>query len=192
MIGLSWVAGSFPFSFLAARAVRGVDLRKVGNGTVSGTSLYQVAGFGPLAVAGILEVAKGAVGPLVARGRPRLSALSAAAALLGHNWSPWLRGAGGRGLSPALGATLVQAPEAALWLLIGLTGGRLLRMTGLGSALAIVTLPLPLRRRGAQGQVLAAALMAPMMAKRLTGNGRPARRNVRTYLSRLAFDHDPA
>lgn len=188
---LAWLAGSIPFSYLAARAASGVDLRTVGSGTVSGTGLYEVAGFGPLVVAGLCDVAKGALGPLLAAGRSDLASLATAAALVGHNWSPWLGGAGGRGISPALGATLVQAPEATLWLLAGLAGGRVARMTGLGSSLAIATLPLPLRRRGRPGGTLAAALMVPMVSKRLAGNGPARRRDARTYLTRLAFDHDP-
>ena len=47
-------AGSIPFSNIASRRTRGVDLREVGSGTVSGTALYRVAGFTPLAVAGVL------------------------------------------------------------------------------------------------------------------------------------------
>lgn len=192
MILLAWLAGSIPFSFLAARLSTGVDLRTVGSGTVSGTGLYEVAGFRPLVVAGLCDVAKGAVGPLLASEQPGLACLTTAAALVGHNWSPWIGGSGGRGISPAMGATLVQAPEAALWLLAGLVGGRVTRMTGLGSSLAIVTLTVPLGGRGRQGKALAAALILPMIAKRIAGNGPPKRRDLRTYLTRLAFDHDPS
>ncbi|MGH9113334.1 MAG: hypothetical protein ACRDZN_13730, partial [Acidimicrobiales bacterium] len=55
VLGLAWLAGSIPFSNLAARARVGVDLREVGGGTVSGTALHEVAGFGPLAVAGVCD-----------------------------------------------------------------------------------------------------------------------------------------
>jgi hypothetical protein len=37
---VAFAAGSIPFSYLAARRTQGVDLRRVGTGTVSGTSLY--------------------------------------------------------------------------------------------------------------------------------------------------------
>src|SRR5438093_3199320 len=101
---LSFAVGAIPFSYVAGRRARGVDLRTVGSGTVSGTALYRVAGFGPLAAAGVLDVAKGSVGPLLAsRNRPGLAALAGGAAVVGHNWSPLLRGAGGRGISPAIG-----------------------------------------------------------------------------------------
>ena len=74
-IPAGFVAGSVPFSNLMAHRTRGVDLRTVGTGTVSGTALYQQAGFLPLATAGIFEVAKGAVGPALAgRDRPATAA----------------------------------------------------------------------------------------------------------------------
>ena len=66
VLAAAYIAGAIPFSNLMARRRRGVDLRSVGSGTVSGTSLYQVAGFGALAAAGVCDVAKGSVGPLLA------------------------------------------------------------------------------------------------------------------------------
>src|SRR5579884_4480394 len=64
---LAYLAGAVPFSNVLAARVSGVDLREVGSGTVSGTGLYRVAGFLPLVVAGILDVAKGAVVELAVR-----------------------------------------------------------------------------------------------------------------------------
>jgi glycerol-3-phosphate acyltransferase PlsY len=190
----SYLAGSLPFSGWAARIIAGADLREHGTGTVSGTSLYQVAGFGPLAVAGSLDVAKGALGPLLAgRRRPWLGALAAACGVAGHNWSPFLGGAGGRGVSPALGASLALAPEATAVLGTGLALGRLARQTGLGTFLAIVSLPpLLARRRGERGLTIALALAVPMLAKRVAGNGAPAEGwDLRHVCTRLFFDRDP-
>src|SRR5438270_13312355 len=84
VFGAAYLAGAIPFSNLMARRRRGVDLRTVGSGTVSGTSLYEVAGFGALALAGICDIAKGAVGPLLAgRDRPALQSAACAAARAG-------------------------------------------------------------------------------------------------------------
>src|SRR5579875_3022292 len=125
LVAASFLAGGVPLSNIAARRLAGADLRQVGSGTVSGTGLFTVGGFRPLAIIGPLEVAKGALGPLLAgRARP---ALAAAAASAGHNFSPFLRGAGGRGLAPALGATLVLAPEGTALLAAGLAAGRAAR-----------------------------------------------------------------
>jgi glycerol-3-phosphate acyltransferase PlsY len=189
---VAFLAAAVPFSNLAARRTRGVDLRRVGTGTVSGTGLYEVAGFGPLAAAGILEVAKGAVGPLLAgRDNPTAAAAACAAAVIGHNWSPFLRGAGGRGLSPAIGALAVCAPAGAAVLLGGMAGGRLAGQTALGSLGAdVAVVPVSARAHGPDAARCAAAVVAPMIVKRLVGNARPARRDGHVYLWRLLFDRD--
>src|SRR5437899_3000040 len=126
VLAAAYLAGAIPFSNLMAKRRRGVDLRTVGTGTVSGTSLYQVAGFGALALSGVCDIAKGAVGPLLAgRDRPALQAAACAAAVAGHNWSPFLGAAGGRGISPAIAALGAAAPAARSILPPGLTLRRL-------------------------------------------------------------------
>jgi glycerol-3-phosphate acyltransferase PlsY len=193
VVGAAWLAGSVPFSNFAARHRADVDLRDVGTGTVSGTALYDVAGFGPLAVAGVCDVAKGAVGPLLAgRDRPVLGAVAATAGVAGHNWSPWLRGAGGRGLSVALGAFLPLAWPGTVVLALGLAGGRLRRQTGLGSFIAAaLVVPVVARTHGRSGAIAGAGIVGALLAKRMTGNRPPARRTAAVYLHRLVFDHDP-
>jgi glycerol-3-phosphate acyltransferase PlsY len=196
VLAVSYLTGSIPFSNIAARRLKGVDLRYVGTGTVSGTGLHQVAGFGPLAVVGCTELAKGAAGPLLARmaGRSRrVEALAAAAAVTGHNWSPFLGLKGGRGVSVALGASLATRPEAALVLGLGLGGGRLAKQSGAGCALAIAALaPALWRVRGSEGLLLGASLALPLAAKRIIGNHPPPSRDLRHYAHRFLFDRDPS
>ncbi len=194
VVAAAWLAGSVPFSNIVARARARRDLREVGNGTVSGTALYEVAGFGPLAVAGVCDVAKGAVGPLLAgRDRPVVGAVAATAGVVGHNWSPWLRGAGGRGISVALGAFLPLAWPGTVVLALGLAGGRLTRRTGLGTFLAaLVLVPVLARTHGRAGTVAGAGVATAMLAKRVAGNRRPTGPWAQVALHRLVFDHDPA
>jgi acyl phosphate:glycerol-3-phosphate acyltransferase len=192
LVAASYLAGAVPWSQIIARR-RGVDLRAVDNGTVSGTGLYRVAGFVPLAVAGSLDVAKGALGPAVAGpGRPGLAAASAAAAVVGHNWSIFLGGAGGRGISPALGALTAGAPAGAGALLGGLAAGRVSRQTGLGCFVAYLALvPVTRRCHGGRGALLATGVLVPLLAKRLAGNRPPSTWEARTVIHRLLLDSDP-
>jgi acyl phosphate:glycerol-3-phosphate acyltransferase len=197
VVAVAYLAGATPWSQILARR-RGVDLRYVDGGTVSGTALYRVAGFAPLAVAGCLDVAKGAVGPVLAsrtgarRGRPLLAAAASAAAVVGHDWSVFLCGAGGRGIAPALGALAVGAPAGAAVLLAGLGVGRVLRATALGCLVAEVALvPVTARLHGRHAAVVSASVVAPMLLKRLVGNQRPATWERRTVAHRLLFDREP-
>lgn len=192
-VAAGFAAGSLPFSYWAAKRRSGVDLRLVGTGTVSGTALARVSGAKVLFAVGLLEVGKGALGPLLAgRGHPWAAALAGAAAVAGHNWSPLLAGAGGRGISPAVGALSVTAPAGAALLLAGLAGGRLAGETAIGSLAADVLLvPVAARYHGRPGAAAAAAVLVPIMGKRLLGNAAPVPdRGWRTYLLRLVFDRD--
>jgi acyl phosphate:glycerol-3-phosphate acyltransferase len=193
VVAIAWVAGSIPFSNIAARIRASTDLRAIGSGTVSGTSLYDVAGFGPLALAGICDVAKGSVGPLLAGpDRPALSAISGAAGVAGHDWSPFLRGAGGRGISTAMGALAVHHWPGTAVLAAGLAGGRLARETGFGSFLAGTALvPTLAWRRGRWGALAGATITAVLAAKRMAGNQPPENPGWHPYRHRLLYDCDP-
>ncbi len=190
VLALSFIAGAVPFSYVSARALRDVDLRAHGTGTVSATGVWQVAGAGPLVVAGLLDAAKGMVGPALAgRNRPALAALASGAAVAGHNWSPFLRGAGGRGLSVAIGSLSATEPAGAALLIAGLGLGKLARQTAFGCLVAELALVPVLRRTGGpRGRGVAWAVLVPMLAKRLAGNQRA--RSPGVYLSRLLFDRD--
>jgi glycerol-3-phosphate acyltransferase PlsY len=192
VIGLvAFGVGAIPFSNIAARHRAGVDLRTVGTGTVSGTSLFRVAGFGPLAIAGVLDVAKGAVGPLLAGDHHALAAVCAGLAVTGHNWSPFLRGSGGRGISPAIGAFCVVAWPGAVVLLAGLVLGRIVHRTGFASFVAEVTLvPVTAATHGHVGALAGVCVATPMLLKRVVGNAPPENRDARSYLHRLLFDND--
>ncbi|HZD18368.1 MAG TPA: glycerol-3-phosphate acyltransferase [Actinomycetota bacterium] len=194
VLGLAYLAGSIPFSNLVARGTRGVDLREIGSGTVSATGLYRVAGFVPLAIAGSLDVAKGAVGPVLAgRDRPVLAALAGGAAVTGHDWSLFLRGAGGRGISPAMGSLVVNGWPGVAVLGAGLAGGRLARRTSLGCFLSYLALvPVLAITRGRRGALAGAAVLVPLLAKRLVGNAPPppGRSRARVLLHRLVHDQD--
>lgn len=193
VLSTAYLVGSIPFSGLLARILRGVDLRVYGTGTVSGTGLYRVAGLGPLLAGGILDVAKGAVGPALAGpSRPVLAAVAGGAAVAGHNWSAYMGGAGGRGISPALGSMLITGWHGAIHLLGALVVGKALRATSLGAFLGYLTLPAVMaRHRGRHGLLAGLLLMIPILVKRVAGNRPlPDEDTSRVALNRLLFDQD--
>ena len=192
VILVAFAAGAVPFSYLIAQSLARTDLRQVGTGTVSGTGLYRVAGFIPLVVGGLCDVGKGALGPFLADDRWLLMAFAGAASVIGHNWSMFLNGAGGRGLSPALGAFAIIAWPAALFLVGGLALGRVLRHTGLVVFITLPVLPLFLLLvSDGQAAIASTIIIAPMLIKRVLGNEPlPAPNRWKAAAHRLVFDND--
>jgi acyl phosphate:glycerol-3-phosphate acyltransferase len=190
---LAFLLGSIPFSNLVTKRARGVDLRDTHYGTVSGTAVYRVAGFGALVVSGLCDLAKGAAGPLIAGSdRPVVAALAGGAAVIGHNWSPFLRGQGGRGVGPAVGALLVIAWPGVVVLLGSMVIGRAFGATGLGGFVGEVMLtPILAATNGRDGALAGAAIAVPMLVKRVMGNRPPPVPGWRSYAFRLLLDRDP-
>ncbi len=185
----AYLLGAVPFTQIVAMGRHGADLRTVGTGTVSGSGLYRVAGVGAMVVGGGLDVVKGAVAALAGSGGAR-AALVTAAVVTGHCWSVYLRGAGGRGLSPAMGALAVLYWPGALVLLAGLAVGRLVKETGLAAFIADLALVVMLATfDGAWGVALGLAAVLPMLVKRLAGNA-AAGGDLRVYRHRLLYDAD--
>ncbi|MFO7590633.1 MAG: glycerol-3-phosphate acyltransferase [Acidimicrobiia bacterium] len=191
---LAFVLGSIPVANLISTRTRGVDLRREGTGTVSGTALYRVAGFRWLVIGGILDVAKGAAGPLLAGSdRPTLAALAGGVAIAGHNWSPFLRGQGGRGIGPALGALGVNAWPGIPVIIVPWLVGRALHESAVGAFVGQVLLtPALALLDGGSGALVGGAVALPMLIKRITSNGPPVAPGLRVYGHRLLFDRDPA
>jgi acyl phosphate:glycerol-3-phosphate acyltransferase len=188
----SYLLGAIPFSQIISMRFVGADLRAVGTGTVSGTGLYRVGGVWPLIVGGGLDVVKGAIAGALASGDVVLGVFVAAAVVTGHCWSVFLRFAGGRGISPAMGVLAVLYWPGALLLLAGLAIGKLVGETGLAAFIAdLVLVGVLAVVKGPVGFALGLAVAVPMLLKRLVGNARPEPgRGLRTYCARLFFDAD--
>lgn len=120
----SFLCGSVPFGLLLG-AMRGIDLRTVGSGNIGATNLGRALGK-PWGIACFaLDALKGAA-PTIAFGLWRgcwgvplaESAATpvaewvavAAAAILGHVFSPWVRFKGGKGVATGFGAMAAMWP----------------------------------------------------------------------------------
>ncbi|NES28112.1 glycerol-3-phosphate acyltransferase [Micromonospora terminaliae] len=161
---LAYLVGAVPFSNLVAHRYAGLDLRHAGTGTTTPANLHRTAGLRPAVLAGVLEVAKGMVGPaLIGPDRPLLAAVAGGLAVTGHNWSPLLRGRGGRGISTATGALLVVAWPGAVFMFGCLVMGILTRrVLVFMRAAAFALLPLLGLIDGRRGLLLGAILVGPI------------------------------
>lgn len=119
----SYLLGSIPFTQIVAKAVKGIDLRKVGSRNVGGRNLSRQLGLLWGILGGALDIAKGAAAMWVAEaiGVPQpIRLMNGMAVVAGHNWPIWLRFHGGKGLLAALGAiTWVVFPEGLFCFVLG-------------------------------------------------------------------------
>ena len=112
---LCFLVGSINPATILARAL-GRDLRSSGSGNPGATNAARVLGPRWGVVVLLLDVAKAWLPSLlVLRTMGTLAAIVAGTAVvLGHMFSPFLRGKGGKGVASALGALLAIAPGVAL------------------------------------------------------------------------------
>ena len=154
-----YIAGAIPFSYLAARHFSGKDVRQEGSGNVGATNVFRVAGRAAGVAAAIGDVLKSLVPVIAARlagASPAWQAATAAAVVLGHCYSPFLRFAGGKGVTSAVSVALVLCWPAALafgaaWLALFFWFG----YVSLASIAGAIALPVAAAAAGADRAVVA-------------------------------------
>ena len=120
---VGFLAGSVPFGLLLALSVGKTDVRTAGSGNIGATNVARVVGKKLGVATLVLDTLKGALPVLVVTHitptspDPQLVALHGAVvglcALLGHCFTPWLRGRGGKGVATGLGVLLALHPKVA-------------------------------------------------------------------------------
>jgi glycerol-3-phosphate acyltransferase PlsY len=144
LIVAAFVMGSIPFGVVVARA-RGVDLRKVGSGNIGATNVARALGRWWAVAVLIADAAKGFTPVWLGRrlGLPdALVALAGLAAIVGHMFTVFQRGRGGKGVATSLGVALAISPLAALaGFALYIVTFALTRLSSLGSLLGIWSFP---------------------------------------------------
>ena len=108
---LAFLLGAVNPATILAR-VLGKDLTRSGSGNPGATNAGRVLGVRWGVVVGVLDVLKGLVPVVVAHELlgPVVALVAGLAVVLGHIWSPFLRGHGGKGVATSLGAILAVQP----------------------------------------------------------------------------------
>ena len=140
-----FLLGSIPVGKIIAGAM-GIDLQKTGSGNIGATNVFRSAGKMPALFTLIGDMAKGSAAVLLARYfevGAWYEGMIGLIAVLGHNYSLFLRFNGGKGVATSLGVLIVYAPLTGLvtiviWLLTVLVA----RISSLGAVISFSVLPL--------------------------------------------------
>lgn len=149
---IGYLCGSIPFGYLYVRLFKGEDLRTIGSGRTGDTNSLRAAGLGVGLLTSLSDVLKGAasvwltswllgntLGPDLL---PWAQATAGVMSVVGHNWSVFLRFAGGAGTGPNVGWSSAIWP----WVLplAFLVMGGMLYIVGMASvaslSMAVVTI----------------------------------------------------
>jgi glycerol-3-phosphate acyltransferase PlsY len=158
----AYLLGSIPTGFLVAKA-KGIDIRSVGSGNIGATNAMRVLGKPAGIFVMVMDMLKGwiacflapAVGgficmvisnkdffddPPVPMGR--FIVIAGIFAVLGHNYTCWLKFKGGKGIATTAGVYLALAPWALLVALVVFILAILLtKYVSVGSMSAAIALP---------------------------------------------------
>ena len=144
----AYLWGGIPSSYLVARYLKGIDIREYGSGNVGASNVSEHIGIRIGFLLGTFDcLGKGALPVVVLWLMDQSMAVRVAAglaAVTGHNWSPYIRFTGGRGVATAIGVIL----GFLMWkeflvgaAILGIIGRLLTKDLGFWTFVAMLALP---------------------------------------------------
>lgn len=145
---ISFVVGSIPFGVIIGKLVKNIDIREVGSGNIGAANVWRALGPVPAIIVLILDALKGFVCVKLAMMLVHAGfygageVISGLSAIMGHNYSVFLKFKGGKGIATSLGVVFGLDARIALisfgiWVVILL----LTRYSSLGSLTGAAAVP---------------------------------------------------
>lgn len=114
---VSYLIGSIPNGLIFGKLIWKTDLRECGSKNIGATNAYRVLGPWPAALVFLCDASKGILGVYLGQAllsTPLALLAGGMAAIIGHNWSLFLKFKGGRGVATGLGVIASLSPQATL------------------------------------------------------------------------------
>lgn len=163
---LGYLIGSIPNGLLIGKMLYNVDLRQFGSKNIGATNAFRTLGLWPAFWVFFTDATKGVIavylgGLLV--GTPIALLLGGIVAIIGHNWSIFLKFTGGRGVATGLGVIAVLVPKITvviflIWAIIVY----LTRYVSLASIVSAVLVPVLMWSMGVQIEFLSFGFVAAL------------------------------
>ena len=167
LIAIGYLLGAIPSGYLAARWLKGIDLRDCGSGSTGATNVLRNVGKVPALVVFLIDVGKGALAVLLTKAfglNDWLQVLAGLAALAGHIWPIWLGFKGGKAVATGFGMFLGLAwPVGLACFGLFMAVISIFRIVSLASVVAALGLPLLMLAAGQSSAYLAVSLVAALL-----------------------------
>jgi glycerol-3-phosphate acyltransferase PlsY len=148
---IGYALGSIPTAYLLTKWKTGKDIRKLGGGNVGGFNTFKEVGIWAAIAVTIIDIGKGAATVAITHYALNMDKpfvlIAAVGVVLGHNWMPWLKFSGGKGMGATVGALVMIMPLYGYLKELAIFGGivvlplLLTRNVALSMGLGLVALP---------------------------------------------------
>ena len=190
---IGYLMGSIPFGYLVTLFSARKNILEIGWRKTSGSNVFKNVGKWQGLATGLLDIGKGALAVWLAQKfglSVPIQALCGVAAVTGHNWSCFLKFAGGRGIGTLIGAFLILSPTILGFSVIFLVVLALVWNAAIGTIvfLAAAALTAAYLGQSATVGILPLVSLLPVFIKRLSPINEL--RNKEIIKNRLIFDDD--
>ena len=199
----AYLWGGVPSAYLVGRYVKGIDIRSYGSGNVGASNvMVHVGKWTGLLLGAFDTVGKGTLPVVLANLAGQSQGVQVTvglAAIAGHNWSPYLRFTGGRGVAAVIGVMLgllMWKEMLAGVVIVGIVGRILTRETAFWTFIAVITLPALAYVFGRPAEIvyMSGGIALLLVLKRLAANWEDPRREdyslPRVLAYRVLWDRD--
>lgn len=120
IIAVSYLIGSIPFGVIIGRVFKGVDIRDSGSGNIGAANAIRTLGVVPGIIVLLLDIAKGFFAVYISTHlMPKeyvllMNVAAGLTAIIGHNYSVFLKFKGGKGIATSFGVFLALSWQIAL------------------------------------------------------------------------------
>jgi glycerol-3-phosphate acyltransferase PlsY len=117
-LGLAYFLGSLPTALIVSRMLAHADIRQLGDGNMGARNTARTLGWKAGGIVAVIDISKGACSVWMAQTlglEPFWQVMTAACAVLGHDFPVYAGFHGGQGLAATLGTFFVLVPWASVY-----------------------------------------------------------------------------
>ena len=139
---VAYVIGSIPTGLIIGKLFFKTDVRNYGSKNIGATNTFRVLGLKAALPVFLGDAGKGALGVLLFSPNPEWMIAGGLCAMIGHNWSLFLKFSGGRGVATGLGVLIALSPVvAAICFAVWAVIVKFTSFVSLGSIVAAILVP---------------------------------------------------